>query len=90
MSVEDQIKEILSNRGLELNYKETYPSSKDDIYEMNIWFEDRNLTKYPFHNIFIRPVKEENPNYKQKAFEILLNTIIEGYFDNLNINNEVS
>lgn len=90
MTTEDQIKGILARRGYELKYKETYPSSKDDIYEMNIWFEDRNLTKYPFHTVFIRPTEEENPNYKQKAFDLLLDIIIEGYFNTLDIKNETN
>lgn len=34
--MEDAIKNILAQKGYVLKYKETYPSSLDDIYEIKI------------------------------------------------------
>lgn len=82
--IETKINEILSRRGYVLKYKETYPSSLDDIYEMEIWFEDNKCTKYPFHTFFIRNIdKNSNFNYKEKALNVFLNMIIEEYFNDI-------
>lgn len=85
LNLENQINEILSHRGLVLKYKETMPSSAEDMYEFNIWFEDNQLNRYPFHTFFIRNIDNKPDfNYKRKALKMLLNTIIEAYFDNIN------
>lgn len=85
LNLEQQINDILAHRGLVLKYKETMPSSNEDMYEFNVWFEDNNLNKYPFHTFFIRDVENKSDfNYKRKALKMLLNVIIESYFDNVN------
>lgn len=85
LNLEQQINDVLAHRGLVLKYKETMPSSNEDMYEFNVWFEDNNLNKYPFHTFFIRNVENKSDfNYKRKALKMLLNVIIESYFDNVN------
>lgn len=85
LNLENQINEILAHRGLVLKYKETMPSSTEDIYEFNVWFEDNQFNKYPFHTFFIRNIENKPDfNYKRKALKMLLNLIIEAYFDNVN------
>lgn len=85
LNLENQINEVLAHRGLVLKYKETMPSSNEDMYEFNVWFEDNQLNKYPFHTFWIRNVDNKPDfNYKRKALKMLLNIMIEGYFDNVN------
>ena len=85
LNLENQINEVLSHRGLVLKYKEIMPSSAEDMYEFTAWFEDNNLNKYPFHTFFIRNTENKPDfNYKRKALKMLLNLIIEAYFDNVN------
>lgn len=85
LNLEQQINDVLSRRGLVLKYQETMPSSEEDMYEFKVWFEDNNMNQYPFHTFWIRNVEHKSDfNYKRKALKSLLNTIIEGYFDNVN------
>lgn len=85
LNLENQINNVLARRGLVLRYKETNPSSSEDMYEFEAWFEDNKLNKYPFHTFFIRNTENKSDfNYKRKALTMLLNIIIEGYFDNVN------
>lgn len=85
LNLENQINNVLAGRGLILRYKETNPSSSEDMYEFEVWFEDNKLNKYPFHTFFIRNTENKPDfNYKRKALTMLLNVIIEGYFDNVN------
>lgn len=85
LNLENQINDVLSHRGLVLKYKETIPSSAEDMYEFNVWFEDNQLNRYPFHTFFIRNTENKPDfNYKRKALKLLLNLIIEAYFDNIN------
>lgn len=85
LNLENQINNVLAGRGLALRYKETNPSSSEDMYEFEVWFEDNKLNKYPFHTFFIRNTENKPDfNYKRKALTMLLNVIIEGYFDNVN------
>lgn len=85
LNLENQINEVLAHRGLVLKYKEITPSSAEDRYEFNVWLEDNQLNKYPFHTFFIRNIDNKPDfNYKRKALKMLLNTIIEAYFDNVN------
>ena len=85
LNLENQINEVLAHRGLVLKYKETMPSSAEDMYEFNAWFEDNQLNRYPFHTFFIRNTENKPDfNYKRKALKMLLNLIIEAYFDNVN------
>lgn len=85
LNLENQINEVLAHRGLVLKYKETMPSSSEDMYEFTAWFEDNQLNRYPFHTFFIRNTENKlDFNYKRKALKMLLNLIIEAYFDNVN------
>lgn len=85
LNLENQINEVLAHRGLVLKYKETMPSSAEDMYEFIAWFEDNQLNRYPFHTFFIRNTENKPDfNYKRKALKMLLNLIIEAYFDNVN------
>lgn len=85
LNLENQINAVLAHRGLVLKYKETMPSSVEDMYEFNVWFEDNQFNKYPFHTFFIRNIENKPDfNYKRKALKMLLNIMIEGYFDNIN------
>lgn len=85
LNLENQINDVLSHRGLVLKYKEIMPSSAEDMYEFNVWFEDNQLNRYPFHTFFIRNTENKSDfNYKRKALKLLLNLIIEAYFDNIN------
>lgn len=85
LNLEQQINDVLSRRGLVLKYQEIMPSSEEDMYEFKVWFEDNNMNQYPFHTFWIRNVEHKPDfNYKRKALKSLLNTIIEGYFDNIN------
>lgn len=85
LNLKNQINEVLKSRGLVIKYKETMPSSDEDMYEFNVWLEDNQLNRYPFHTFFIRNIDNKPDfNYKRKALKMLLNTIIESYFDNVN------
>ena len=75
IDLEQNLRQILADRGYTLGYKETFPSSSEDMYEFNAWFEDRELNRYPFH--------KTNFNYKNKALKMLLNIIMESYFDDI-------
>lgn len=82
LNLEQTINDVLSRRGYVLKYTETFPSSEEDMYEFKCWFEDNQLNKYPFHTFFIRNTENDPKfNYKKKALKMLLNIIIEGYFD---------
>lgn len=81
MSEEDKLKEILSRRGYLLKYIETYPSSVDDMYEMKVWVEDNQGKSYDYRNIYVRDCQSP----KQKAFKLLVDQLIESYYQTISI-----
>lgn len=84
IDLEQNLRQILADRGYTLGYKETFPSNSEDMYEFEAWFEDRELNRYPFHKIYVRNIENKsNFNYKNKALKILLNIIMESYFDDI-------
>lgn len=84
LNLENQINKILAHKELVLKYEETFPSNVQDIYELRTYLEDKWLNKYPFHTIFVRDYNHcLDFNYRDKAFETLLNIIIESYFNNI-------
>lgn len=79
MNTERAINSILSRRGYVLKYEEIFPSSKEDMYELKVWVEDRNATPYYYRSIFVRGA--EDP--KKIAFNKLINLFIESYYADL-------
>ena len=81
IDIEKKIKDILFERGMLLTYEEVEPSSPDDMYEVTFYLNDE-----VYKTMFIR--HDKSP--KKKAFNILLDEIIDGYYSNKNIGNRVS
>lgn len=81
IDIEKKIKDILFERGMLLTYEEVEPSSPDDMYEVTFYLNDE-----VYKTMFIR----HNESPKKKAFNILLDEIIDGYYSNKNIGNRVS
>ena len=81
IDIEKKIKDILFERGMLLTYEEVEPSSPDDMYEVTFY-----LNGEVYKTMFIR----HNESPKKKAFNILLDEIIDGYYSNKNIGNRVS
>ena len=76
IDIEEKLKNILFDRGMVLTYKEIEPSSPDDMYEVTFYLNDEL-----YKTMFIR--HDKSP--KKKAFTILLDEIINNYYDNINI-----
>ena len=76
IDIEEKLKSILFDRGMVLTYKETEPSSPDDMYEVTFYLNDEL-----YKTMFIR--HDKSP--KKKAFTILLDEIINGYYNSVNI-----
>ena len=81
IDIEKKIKDILFERGMLLTYEEVEPSSPDDMYEVTFYLNDE-----VYKTMFIR----HNKSPKKKAFNILLDEIIDGYYNNKNIGNRVT
>lgn len=80
IDIEKKIKDILFDRGMVLTYEEVEPSSPDDMYEVTFY-----LNGEIYKTMFIR--HDKSP--KKKAFNILLDEIIDGYYNSKNIGNRV-
>lgn len=80
INIEKKIKDILFDRGMVLTYEEVEPSSSEDMYEVTFYLND-NIYK----TMFIR----HNKSPKKKAFSILLDEIINGYYNSINIGKRV-
>ena len=80
IDIEKKIKDILFDRGMVLTYNEIEPSSPDDMYEVTFYLNDGI-----YRTMFIR--HDKSP--KKKAFTILLDEIIDGYYNSVNIGNRV-
>lgn len=80
LDIEKKITDILFERGLVLSYMEIEPSSPEDMYEVAFYLDD-GKQKTPYKKIFVR--NETNP--KRKAFKVLLDEIIHGYYDSVNL-----
>lgn len=80
IDIEKKIKDILFDRGMVLTYEEVEPSSPEDMYEVTFYLNDEI-----YKTIFIR--HDKSP--KKKAFNILLDEIIDGYYNSKNIGNRV-
>lgn len=80
IDIEKKIKDILFDRGMVLTYEEVEPSSPDDMYEVTFYLNDEI-----YKTMFIR--HDKSP--KKKAFSILLDEIIDGYYNSKNIGNRV-
>lgn len=76
IDIEEKLKSILFDRGMVLTYKEIEPSSPDDMYEVTFYLNDEL-----YKTMFIR--HDKSP--KKKAFTILLDEIINGYYNSVNI-----
>lgn len=76
IDIEEKLKNILFDRGMVLTYKEIEPSSPDDMYEVTFYLNDEL-----YKTMFIR----HNKSPKKKAFTILLDEIINNYYDSINI-----
>ena len=72
------LNKILSQKNCELIYEKTYPSSKEDFYEIEFWILNKNGTKDQYSKLFIR----EAENFLDKAFQTILNNMIETYYNN--------
>lgn len=81
IDIEKKIKDILFDRGMVLTYKEVEPSSPEDMYEVTFYLNDEI-----YRTMFIR--HDKSP--KKKAFTILLDEIIDGYYNSVNIGNRVA
>ena len=80
IDIEKKIKDILFDRGMVLTYKEVEPSSPDDMYEVTFY-----LNNDVYRTMFIR--NDKSP--KKKAFTLLLDEIIDGYYNSVNIGKRV-
>lgn len=80
IDIEKKIKDILFDRGMVLTYKEVEPSSPEDMYEITFYLNDEI-----YKTMFIR--HDKSP--KKKAFNILLDEIIDGYYNSKNIGSRV-
>ena len=80
IDIEKKIKDILFDRGMVLTYEEVEPSSPEDMYEVTFYLNDEI-----YKTMFIRHVKSP----KKKAFSILLDEIIDGYYNSKNIGSRV-
>lgn len=80
IDIEKKIKDILFDRGMVLTHNEIEPSSPDDMYEVTFYLNDEI-----YRTMFIR--HDKSP--KKKAFTILLDEIIDGYYTSVNIGNRV-
>lgn len=80
IDIEKKIKDILFDRGMVLTYEEVEPSSPEDMYEVTFY-----LNGEIYKTMFIR--HDKSP--KKKAFSILLDEIIDGYYNSKNIGNRV-
>ena len=76
IDIEKKIKDILFDRGMVLTYEEVEPSSPEDMYEVTFYLNDEI-----YKTMFIR--HDKSP--KNKAFNILLDEIIDGYYNSINI-----
>jgi hypothetical protein len=81
IDIEKKIKDILFDRGMVLTYEEVEPSSPEDMYEVTFY-----LNGEIYKTMFIR--HDKSP--KKKAFSILLDEIIDGYYNSKNIGNRVT
>ena len=81
IDIEKKIKDILFDRGMVLTYEEVEPSSPEDMYEVTFY-----LNGEIYKTMFIR--HDKSP--KKKAFNILLDEIIDGYYNSKNIGNRVA
>lgn len=82
MNVESIINTILARRGYILKYEETPASSSEDMYELKVWVEDRNGTKYDYRSIYVR----DTANPKKKAFNLLIDQLIGSYYESIKKN----
>lgn len=82
MNVESTINTILARRGYILKYEETPASSSEDMYELKVWVEDRNGTKYDYRSIYVR----DATNPKKKAFNLLIDQLIGSYYESIKKN----
>lgn len=80
IDIEKKIKDILFERGMVLTYEEVEPSSPEDMYEVTFYLNDEI-----YKTMFIR--HDKSP--KKKAFNILLDEIIDGYYISKNIGSRV-
>lgn len=80
IDIEKKIKDILFERGMVLTYEEVEPSSPEDMYEVTFYLNDEI-----YKTMFIR--HDKSP--KKKAFNILLDEIIDGYYNSKNIGSRV-
>lgn len=76
VNIEKKIKDILFDRGMVLTYEEVEPSSPEDMYEITFY-----LNGEIYRTMFIR--YDKSP--KKKAFTMLLDEIIDGYYNSVNI-----
>ncbi len=76
INIEKKIKDILFDRGMVLTYEEVEPSSSEDMYEITFY-----LNGEIYRTMFIR--HDKSP--KKKAFTMLLDEIIDGYYNSVNI-----
>lgn len=79
MKVETIINSILSRRGYILKYEETPASSIEDMYELKVWVEDRNGTKYDYRSIYVR----DTVNPRRKAFNLLIDQLVGSYYESI-------
>lgn len=73
------INHILKQQGYILRFEETYPSSKEDMYEVEFWLEDRNINRIDMTKVLVK----EADNYRDKAFNYMLNGILFSYYSNI-------
>lgn len=79
IDIENKLKEIIFKRGYVLTYEEIEPSSSEDMYEIR-FFLSKNGIQETYKTMYIR-----NENFpKRKAFEMLLDEIIDTYYTSLN------
>lgn len=79
MNTSEFISNLISRKGFIFKYKETFPSSEHDVYELNTWLEDKNQVSYDYQTIYVRD--RENP--REIAFRKILDSIIEHYYESI-------
>lgn len=78
-SYKEQVKDLCAKQGYTIEYKETLPSSKDDIYELEIDLCDRDGNNIPFKKIMI----EDYDISSEKGWKEVLNIMMDSYKQSL-------
>lgn len=78
-SYKEQVKDLCAKQGYTIEYKEIFPSNKDDIYELEIDLCDRDGNNIPFKKIMI----EDYDISSESGWKEILNIMMDSYKQSL-------